>query len=83
MSSRSSYQGVTHRIEEEDPFSLSGTSISLFGLAIAIAVVGVPLIAVLTERPLGRESLAPSALQSDGSKPSLSLSLKRIGQSRR
>ena len=82
-SSRSSDLGVKEGIDDEDPYSLSGTSISLFGLAMAIAVVGVPLVAVLTERPPVRESLVPTAMQSDGSKSSLSISLPRTSQSNR
>ena len=81
-SSRSSQQVGTQGLDEEDPYSLSGTSIALFGLAMAIAVVGVPLVAVLTERPLERESLVPTAITSDGSKSSLALSFSRLGQSR-
>jgi len=79
-SSRSSDLGVKEGIDDEDPYSLSGTSISLFGLAMAIAVVGVPLVAVLTERPPGRESIDPTALQSDGSKSPLSFSLPGVGE---
>ena len=82
-SSRSFHQRVTEGIDDEDPFSLSGTSIALFGLAMAIAVIGVPLVAVVTERPLGRETLVPTAFQSDGSKPSIPISLTRFGESRR
>ena len=82
-SSRLSHLGVNEGIDDEDPYSLSGTSIALFGLAMAMAVVGVPLVAVLTERPPGRESLVPTALQSDGSKSSLSISIPRSGQSNR
>ena len=83
VSSKSSHQGVIEGIEDEDPYTLSGTSISLFGLTMAIAVVGVPLVAVFTERSPGRESFVPTALQSDGSKSSSPLSLTRLGESRR
>ena len=83
MSSRASHQGPTEGIDKEDPFSLSGTSIALFGLAMAIAVVGVPILAVITERPLGRESFVPTAFQSDGPKPSLPISFTRSGKSHR
>ena len=83
ISSRSSHQHVREGIDDEDPFSLSGTSIALLGLAIAIAVVGVPLLAVVTDRPAGRESLVPTTFKSDGSKSSSSLSLTRFGESSR
>ena len=82
-SSRLSHLGVNEGIDDEDPYSLSGTSIALFGLAMAIAVVGVPFVAVLTERPPGRETLVPSTLQIDGSKSSLSVSFPRPGQPNR
>ncbi len=83
MSSRASNPVIKEGIDDEDPFSLSGTSIALFGLAMAIAVVGLPLLAVLTDRPMGKESLAPNTFKSDGSKSSFTFSLPRFGKSRR
>ena len=80
ISSRSSHQHVREGIDDEDPFSLSGTSIALLGLAIAIAVVGVPLLAIVTDRPVERESLVPTAFQSDGSKSPIPISLSRTGK---
>ena len=80
-SSRSFSMEVVPGLAEEDPFSLSGTSIALFGLTMALAVVGVPLVAVVTDRPLGRESFAPTAFQSDGSESSLPISFSRLGES--
>ncbi|WP_320667301.1 hypothetical protein [Prochlorococcus sp. MIT 1307] len=82
MSSKSSQNGVIEGIDGEDPYTLSGTSIPLFGLTMAIAVVGVPLVAVLTERPSSREIFVPTAVESDGSKLPLTLSLPRLGESR-
>ena len=75
-------EGVSQGLDDEDPFSLSGTSISLFGFTMAIFVVGIPFVAVLTERPLGSENPAPTVLQSDGSKSSPPISLTRLGKSR-
>ena len=83
ISSKSSKQVVKEAIDEEDPFSLSGTSIALFGLAMAVTVVGLPLLVVITDRPLGRESLFPNTFKSDGSKPPPPISLTRFGKSRR
>ena len=80
ISSRASHQATGEGNEEEDPFSLSGTSIALLGLTIAVAVVGVPLFAVVTDRPVGRESLVPTTFKSDGSKSSPPISLSRFGQ---
>ena len=83
MSSKLSHQDVREDIDDEDPFSLSGTSIALLGLAIAIAVVGVPLLAVVTDRPAGRESLVPATFKSDGPNPSSSFPFTRLGESSR
>jgi len=66
--------------ESEEPFSLSVPSIALLGLTIAIATVGVPLAAVLTDRSANRESMIPTALEQDGSKFSSPISLTRSGQ---
>ena len=37
--------------EEEDPYSLNSTSTSLIGLAIVFVMLGIPLLAVISERP--------------------------------
>ncbi len=66
--------------EQEDPYSLSGPYIALFGLTIAIVAIGVPFVAVLTERPIRQESVVPTAL-GNGSKSSLPISFTRVGQS--
>ena len=79
-STRSSHQGDMQGIEAEGRIVFNGPSISLLGLAIAFATVGIPLMAVLSERPLGRESKIPTALESDGSNPSLPISFKRVGK---
>ena len=78
--SNSSHKAEIQQIGDEDPFGLSGPSIALLGLVIAFATIGVPLAVVLTERPLGRESVVPTALEPDGSKPSLPISLTRVGK---
>ena len=75
-----SHEGDSQGAPEEDPFSLSGPSIALLGITIAIAAVGIPLVAVLTERPIRPESMVPTALESDGSKSSLPISLTRFGE---
>ena len=80
--SSSSHSGE-HLSEEEDPYSIGGPSVAFLGLLIAFATITVPFLAVLTDRPFGRESLVPTALETDGSKSTLPLSFKRVGQSRR
>ena len=67
--------------DDEDPLSLSSTSIALLGLIIAIATIGIPLVAVLSDRSLGKESMVPTALESDGSKTSPPISFSRAGKS--
>ena len=74
-------EGYTKILEPEDPFSLNGPVVALIGLTIAIATVGVPLSVVLTERSLGKESLVPTALRTDGSNATLSFTFYRFGQS--
>ena len=64
--------------EQEDPFSLGPPSIALLGLTIAIATVGVPLAAVLTDRPLRRDLIVPTALELDGSQPSTPVSYTHL-----
>ncbi|KGG25537.1 hypothetical protein EV14_2198 [Prochlorococcus sp. MIT 0703] len=59
---------------------MSAPSIALLGLTIAIATVGVPLAAVLTDRSAGRESMVPTALEKDGSQLSTPISFTRVGQ---
>lgn len=77
---RFSHQENSQGIDDEDPFSLNGPTISLLGITIAIATIGIPLAAVLTERQTGRESMVPTALKSDGSQPSSSISFTRASE---
>ena len=80
---RFSYQEASEELDDDDPYGLSGPSIALLGLTIAVAVVGVPLFAVVTDRPVERESLVPTTFKSDGSKSSSPFSLTRFGKSSR
>ena len=68
-------------LDDDDPFSLIGPSITLLGMAIALLSTGIPLAVVFSERPfMDRESSSPTALESDGSNPSLPISFKRVGK---
>ena len=67
--------------DQEEPFSLSSTSVALLGMTIAIATLGIPMAAVLTEQPLRRDSIVPTDLELDGSKPSASVTFTRAGKS--
>ena len=49
--------------DDEDPYSLNGTSNSLIGLAIVFVMLGVPLLAVITESSETTKSLSTSINQ--------------------
>jgi len=49
--------------DDEDPYSFNRTSTSLIGLAIVFVMLGVPLLAVITESPETTKSLSTSINQ--------------------
>ena len=49
--------------DDEDPYSFNSTSTSLIGLAIVFLMLGVPLLAVITESPETTKSLSTSINQ--------------------
>ena len=49
--------------DDEDSYSLNSTSTSLIGLAIVFVMLGVPLLAVITESPETTKSLSTSINQ--------------------
>ena len=49
--------------DDEDPYSFNSTSTSLIGLAIVFVMLGVPLLAVITESPETTKSLSTSTNQ--------------------
>ena len=49
--------------DDEDPYSFNSTSTSLIGLAIVFVMLGVPLLAVITESPETTQSLSTSINQ--------------------
>tara|TARA_Y100001968_G_C19214300_1_gene646357 strand:- start:338 stop:640 length:303 start_codon:yes stop_codon:yes gene_type:complete len=65
---------------EEDPYSLSGPTIALIGLAIAIATLGIPLAAVFTDRPGLQEKHTNSALELDGFKTTSPIAFSRFSK---
>ncbi len=67
--------------DPEDPFSLNGTSIAILGLTIGLVTIGVPLLAVFTDRPMGGASMVPTALELDGPKTSRTITITRPGES--
>ena len=68
-------------LDDDDPFSLIGPSITLLGMTIALLSTGIPLAVVFSERPfMDKESNSPTVLESDGSNSSLPISFKRVGK---
>ena len=51
--------------DEEDPYSFNSTSTSLIGLAIVFVMLGIPLLAVISERPETTKSL-PISIKQNG-----------------
>ena len=49
--------------DDEDPYSFNSTSTSLIGLAIVFVMLGVPLLAVISERPETTKILSTSINQ--------------------
>ena len=66
--------------DDEDPYSFNSTSTSLIGLAIVFVMLGIPLLAVITERPEITKS-SPTSINQNGPESSSSLSLARISKS--
>ena len=69
--------------DDEDPYSFNSTSTSLIGLVIVFVMLGVPLLAVISERPDTRKSLIPTSINQNGSKSSSSLPISWISKSSR
>ena len=67
-------------MDDDDPYSWNGTSNALFGLAIAIASIGVPLSVVVIDQPSLNDETTPTALEPYGSKPNPSFSIKRFSK---
>ena len=51
--------------DDEDPYSFNGTSTSLIGLAIVFVMLGIPLLAVISERPETTKTL-PTSINQNG-----------------
>ena len=67
--------------DDEDPYSFNSTSTSLIGLAIVFVMLGVPLLAVISERPETKKSLIPTSINQNGPESSSSLSIPWISKS--
>ena len=51
--------------DDEDPYSFNSTSTSLIGLAIVFVMLGIPLLAVISERPETTKSI-PTSINKNG-----------------
>ena len=51
--------------DDEDPYSFNSTSTSLIGLAIVFIMLGIPLLAVISDRPETTKSL-PTSINQNG-----------------
>ena len=67
--------------DDEDPYGFNSTSTSLIGLAIVFIMLGVPLLAVISERPETKKSLIPTSVKQNGSESPSSLSSSWISKS--
>ena len=67
--------------DDEDPYSFSSTSTSLIGLAIVFVMLGIPLLAVINERPDTKKSITPTAIDFNGLEPSSSFTIGWISKS--
>ena len=52
--------------DDEDPYSFNSTSTSLIGLAIVFVMLGIPLLAVISERTETTKSLIPTSINQNG-----------------
>ena len=66
--------------DDEDPYSFNSTSNSLIGLAIVFVMLGVPLLAVISERPETKKSFLPTSINKNGSESSSSLTVSWISK---
>ena len=67
--------------DDEDPFSFNSTSTSLIGLAIVFVMLGVPLLAVISERPETQKNLITTSINQNGSESSSFLTIAWISKS--
>ncbi len=66
--------------DDEDPYSFSSTSTALFGLAIVFVTLGIPLLAILNERPAAKQSTHPTSIDQNGLKSSSSFTVSWISK---
>ena len=52
--------------DDDDPYSFNSTSTSLIGLAIVFVMLGIPLLAVISERPETTKTFIPTSINKNG-----------------
>ena len=52
--------------DDEDPYSFNSTSTSLIGLAIVFVMLGIPLLAVVSDRQEKTKSFVPISINQNG-----------------
>jgi len=67
--------------DDEDPYSFNSTSTSLIGLAIVFVMLGVPLLAVISQRSENKKFLIPTSINQNGLESSSSLTISWISKS--
>ena len=67
--------------DDEDPYSFNSTSTSLIGLAIVFVMLGIPLLAVISERHETKKSIAPIFIKQNGPESSSSFPFAWISKS--
>ena len=67
--------------DDDDPYSFTSTSSSLIGLAIVFVMLGIPLLAVINERPETKKSLIPTSINQNGPESSSSFTITWISKS--
>ena len=67
--------------DDEDPYSFNSTSTSLIGLAIVFIMLGVPLLAVISQRPETKKSLIPTSINQNGPESSSTLTISWTSKS--
>ena len=67
--------------DDEDPYSFNSTSTSLIGLAIVFLMLGIPLLAVISQRPQTKKSIIPTSIKQNGPEPSPSFTIAWISKS--
>ena len=67
--------------DDEDPYSFNSTSTSLIGLAIVFLMLGIPLLAVISQRPVTKKSIIPTSINQNGPESSPTFTISWISKS--